>query len=70
MKTDFPVYTPETMGILGKRKWQDVAGADAEVGSPAAPPAGKIIVTAPDGSPHPFDTQVQADAFKKLIGAK
>ncbi len=70
MKTDFPVYTPETMGILGKRKWQDVAGADAEVGSQSAPPAGKIIVTDPAGNPHPFDTPVQAEAFKKLAGIK
>ncbi len=29
---------------------------------------GKITVTAPDGSKHPFDTQAQADAFKKLAG--
>lgn len=27
---------------------------------------GKFVVTAPDGSTHPFDTQAQADAFKKL----
>lgn len=32
--------------------------------------ATKIIVTAPDGSQHPFDTQAQADAFKKLAGIK
>lgn len=31
-----------------------------------AAPQGKIIVSAPDGSTHPFDTQAQADAFKKL----
>ncbi len=31
---------------------------------------GKIVVTAPDGSKHPFDTQAQADAFKKLAGIK
>lgn len=32
---------------------------------------GEITVTAPDGSVHPFDTQQQADNFKKLIaGAK
>jgi len=30
----------------------------------------KIIVTAPDGSKHPFDTQAQADAFKALAGIK
>jgi len=32
--------------------------------------SGKIIVTAPDGSKHPFDTQEQADAFKKLAHIK
>lgn len=32
--------------------------------------SGKISVTAPDGSVHPFDTQAQADAFKKLAGIK
>lgn len=31
---------------------------------------GEIIVTAPDGSRHPFATQAQADAFKKLAGIK
>lgn len=37
-------------------------------GQPAAGPSsgGKITVTAPDGSQQPFDTQAQADAFKKL----
>jgi hypothetical protein len=41
----------------------------------AAPPAsakpapgGQILVTAPDGSKHPFTTQAQADAFKRLAG--
>lgn len=32
--------------------------------------SGPIVVTAPDGSTHPFDTQAQADAFKKLAGIK
>lgn len=31
---------------------------------------GKIIVKAPDGSEHPFDTQAQADQFKKMAGIK
>jgi hypothetical protein len=41
-------------------------------GKPAfeQPQAGKISVTAPDGSVHPFATQAQADAFKKLAGIK
>lgn len=30
----------------------------------------KIIVKAPDGSEHPFETQAQADAFKRLAGIK
>lgn len=34
------------------------------------PGGGKIIVTDPNGLPHPFDTQAQADAFKKLAGIK
>jgi hypothetical protein len=36
----------------------------------AAAPGGQIIVTAPDGSKHPFATQAQADAFKRLAGIK
>jgi hypothetical protein len=31
---------------------------------------GKISVTAPDGSVHPFETQAQADTFKRLAGIK
>ncbi len=34
-------------------------------GTPAG--GGKITVTAPDGSIHPFDTRAEADAFKQLI---
>lgn len=40
---------------------------------PVKPPtagSGQIIVTAPDGSRHSFETQAQADAFKKLAGIK
>lgn len=37
--------------------------------NPAAPPAGgSIVVTAPDGTQHPFQTQAQADQFKQLAG--
>jgi len=32
--------------------------------------SGKINVTAPDGTMHAFDTQAQADAFKKLVSGK
>lgn len=31
---------------------------------------GKIVITAPDGSKHPFDTQAQADKFKQLANIK
>jgi hypothetical protein len=31
---------------------------------------GKIVITAPDGSKHPFETQAQADHFKQLAGIK
>jgi len=36
----------------------------------ATPAKGGYTVTDPNGKVHPFDTQAQADAFKKLIGAK
>ncbi len=32
--------------------------------------SGGLVITAPDGSKHPFATQAQADAFKKLAGMK
>ena len=32
--------------------------------------SGKITVTAPDGTVHSFDTQAQADTFKKLVSGK
>lgn len=51
-------------------KLQGRAGAPAAGGG--APPAasGQIVVTAPDGSTHPFATQAQADAFKRAAGIK
>ena len=30
--------------------------------------SGKVVVTAPDGSQHPFENQAQADKFKALAG--
>lgn len=45
------------------------SGAPAPTITPVAKP-GAITVTAPDGSTHPFDTQAQADAFKKLAGIR
>jgi hypothetical protein len=45
-----------------KTKGIDTGGSD----SSATGGQGKITVTAPDGSTHPFETQAQADAFKKL----
>jgi hypothetical protein len=62
-------------GMLGgkMKSLQDQAAAGARGqanfgGGTSAPtvPSGKIIVTAPDGSKHPFDNQAQADTFKKL----
>ncbi len=41
-----------------------------DIAAPASSGGGKISVTAPDGSVHPFETQAQADAFKKLAGIK
>lgn len=45
-------------------------GRTTPTGPPPSAAGGKIIVTAPDGSQHPFDTQAQADQFKKLAGIK
>ena len=39
-------------------------------GQQAGGTGGNILVTAPDGSVHPFDTPEQANAFKKLAGIK
>jgi hypothetical protein len=48
-----------------------VANGGGAVAAPAPQAAtGAIVVTAPDGSKHPFDTQAQANAFKKLAGIK
>lgn len=44
------------------QRWQDAQKTQDSGGG------GKFSVTAPDGSVHPFDTQAQADAFKKLAG--
>lgn len=54
---------------------QQMYGAEGpQGGGPAAskaePPAGNIVVTAPDGSIHPFDTQAQANEFKRLAKIK
>jgi len=37
---------------------------------PTQPSTASIIVTAPDGSKHPFATQAEADRFKQLAGIK
>ena len=37
---------------------------------PVGGASGQIVVTAPDGSKHPFASQAEADAFKKLAGIK
>jgi hypothetical protein len=45
-------------------------GGTSSAPSPSPTPPGKIVVTAPDGSPHTFDTQAQANRFKQLAGIK
>ncbi len=57
-KDPYSVYTPGAKAVVDR------------LGSAAAAPAKaavKISVTAPDGVVHGFDTQAQADAFKKLV---
>lgn len=48
------------------------AAADraAILGTKPAAGGGKVVVTAPDGSQHPFDNQAQADKFKASAGIK
>jgi hypothetical protein len=47
-----------------------IGGATGGSGAGTSGATGNISVTAPDGSTHAFDTQAQADAFKKLAGIK
>ncbi len=63
--TDLPLgkYVTAAGRDWMKKKGIQVSGEGA---SPSSGGQGKIVVTAPDGSTHPFDTQAQADAFKKL----
>jgi hypothetical protein len=63
-----------TVRAMAKGKLQGLQG-QAEAGAKGQANfgnqgGGKVSVTAPDGSIHPFDTQAQADAFKKLAGIK
>lgn len=58
---EIPVITPEARRTLTTLE-QRAGGAPGS--------SGKVIVTAPDGSRHPFDTQAQADAFKRLAGIR
>lgn len=46
-------------------KWKLI---DAMRGIDGGSPNGQIVVTAPDGSKHPFATQAEADNFKRLAG--
>ncbi len=39
-------------------------------GESVGAPGGQIVVTAPDGSSHPFATQAQADEFKRRAGIR
>ncbi len=56
---DIQIVTPKSKATLARL--QGTAPATAGAG-------GQVVVTAPDGSTHPFATQTQADAFKKLAG--
>ena len=47
----------DTMNAVAKAKGINIAG-----------PANQIIVHDPNGNPHPFATQAEADQFKKLAG--
>jgi hypothetical protein len=59
---------------LGKGATVATGGLKVRGQGITAPPTsgntGKITVTAPDGSVHPFATQQQANTFKKLAGIK
>lgn len=78
---DFNFLGAKQRGILTKMGYDPdkiengMKAEDARLtggGSTAKPTAAssEITVTAPDGSVHPFDTQAQADTFKKLAGIK
>jgi hypothetical protein len=49
---------------------RDALKQQYEKGIQGKPNFGGVTVTAPDGSVHQFDTQEQADGFKKLAGIK
>jgi hypothetical protein len=55
-------------GRLGGQAPAPPPQAAAPAAAPAPAAGGQIVVTAPDGSKHPFTTQAQADAFKRLAG--
>lgn len=59
------VITPEARAVLDKLMGRSQGAAPT---APAAPAGGQIVVTAPDGSKHPFATQAEAAAFKRLAG--
>jgi hypothetical protein len=80
-KTTPPPGAPKP--ALSAQDYAAAAAAGGKAPASSAPPAaggrggrqvtggaGKINVTAPDGSVHPFDTQEQADNFKKMAGIK
>lgn len=56
--------------MANRKKYLDEGLAEIKGRMGGGNAGGKISVTAPDGSVHPFDTQAQADAFKKLAGIK
>jgi len=58
--SDLRIITPEARASLDK--------LEGKSGQPAA--TGKITVTDPNGGAHVFDTQAQADEFKRRAGIK
>lgn len=66
MGVDMPrSLSPASQAVLTKHGGHMEGGKQAQ-----QPSGGKIIVKDPSGRDHPFDTQAQADAFKKLAGIK
>lgn len=59
-ESDFQAELAKIEGVLNR--------AGQRVGIPSS--GGKFNVTDPNGKVHPFDTQEQADAFKKLAGIR
>jgi hypothetical protein len=55
---------------LAKEAGRAIARYDGDQAKPPGGNSGKVVVTDPAGGKHEFDTQAQADAFKKAAGIK